>query len=114
MSDTALSLVGPARGIDPQRWPDVAAHVPSTWRTSLARRVLRGALNRLPLNVELAGSQRWGGGTPADPTIVISNPEAFFARVGRNGLIGFGESYGRRLARGRLRSVDVGPDDARR
>ncbi|MGW1724133.1 class I SAM-dependent methyltransferase [Streptomyces sp. NPDC002306] len=81
---------GPA-GVDPARWPDVAAPPDASWpRTAVAAAVVRRALDRLPLRV------RYGDGTEAGrggPLLEIHDPRAFHGRIGARGLIGFGESY---------------------
>ncbi len=56
-------------------------------------RLFRGAVRRLPVRVELPDGTRLGAGGPADPVMVLHRPRDFAARVGRAGLIGFGESY---------------------
>lgn len=80
---------GPA--VDPRRWPDVAA-VPrcSRLRAATARRIVHHALHRLPLRVRLPGGETWGLG---GPLLELRAPDAFFRRIGRYGLIGFGESH---------------------
>lgn len=77
--------------VDAGRWPDVAA-VPdaSAARTAITRRVLRHALGRLPLLVRFPDGTRLGLG---GPLVDVHDPVAFHRRIGRSGLIGFGESY---------------------
>ncbi|MFF2197203.1 class I SAM-dependent methyltransferase [Streptomyces sp. NPDC058157] len=94
---------GPRAGrhlVDAALWPDVA-RLPraSALRTAVARRIVERALRRLPLRVRTPGAAapalpRQPRGT-ADglPTLVLHDPEAFFRRIGADGLIGFGESY---------------------
>ncbi|MEU6175413.1 cyclopropane-fatty-acyl-phospholipid synthase family protein [Streptantibioticus parmotrematis] len=81
----------PRQGIDADRWPDVAGLPPgSRARRAVAAVLVRSALRRLPLRV------RWGGGSvtgDAGPLLDVRDPEAFFRRIGADGLIGFGESY---------------------
>ncbi len=89
-------LPGPDRG--PGRWPglDVVPTGPRARVASrLARRIFSAALHRLDLTVEVAATatrpaQRLGRG---GPVAVVHRPEEFFARVGSDGLIGFGEAY---------------------
>lgn len=79
------------RPVDADRWPDVAAPPrASRIRTAVAERIVRRALHRLPLRVEVPGEEPLGLG---GPLLRLHEPGAFFARVGRSGLIGFGESY---------------------
>ncbi|MEV0318341.1 cyclopropane-fatty-acyl-phospholipid synthase family protein [Streptomyces sp. NPDC050659] len=88
--DTSLAA-GPARTADTGRWPDVAA-VPacSAARTAVARRVVRHALNGLPLRVSLGAGEQLGEG---GPLLEVRDPDTFLRRIATNGLIGFGESY---------------------
>ncbi|MET9842941.1 class I SAM-dependent methyltransferase, partial [Streptomyces virginiae] len=74
------------------RWPDVA-RLPTARpaRTAVAAHLVGRALNRLPLDVN-AGPAR-GPDTTRRPDITLHDPDAFFRRIGRDGLIGFGESY---------------------
>ena len=76
---------------DADGWPDVA-RVPrsSAVRTAVTRLVVRRALAALPLRVALAGGAPTGA---AGPLLRVHAPDAFFARLGADGLIGFGESY---------------------
>ena len=61
----------------------------------IARRIFTAAVNRLDVTVELAATasrpaQRIGRG---GPVAVVHRPDEFFARVGAQALIGFGEAY---------------------
>lgn len=93
------------------RWPDVhglpAGRVTAV-RAGVARALLRRAVRRLPLRVVLPDGTWWGAGTADDPQLVLLRPEAFFARVGRSGLIGFGESF---MAGEFVGAVDAGSRD---
>lgn len=83
----------PARStnVDPHRWPDVAAPPrASRIRRAAAAAVVRRALGRLPLRVRFAGGDTVGLG---GPLVEVHDPDAFHARIGAQGLIGFGESY---------------------
>jgi cyclopropane-fatty-acyl-phospholipid synthase len=89
---------------DTAAWPDLET-VPSGPRSAVsaavARRLFLSAVRRLPVTVVLTTGSTTGD--PADghlethgrggPVMTIRRPEEFFARVGRQGLIGFGESY---------------------
>lgn len=52
--------------------------------------MVRRALGRLPLRVRFAGGDTVGLG---GPLVEVHDPDAFHARIGAQGLIGFGESY---------------------
>nr|WP_245677076.1 cyclopropane-fatty-acyl-phospholipid synthase family protein [Nocardia acidivorans] len=57
--------------------------------------LFRRAVRRLPLRVELPDGTVLGAQADREPLprMIIRDPAAFFARIGRYGLIGFGESY---------------------
>jgi cyclopropane-fatty-acyl-phospholipid synthase len=82
--------------IDPGRWPAVAS-VPSGPRAAasgaVAGRLLRRAAGRLPLRLVYPDRTVAGAADPTAPTLFIHRPEALARRIGRHGLIGFGESY---------------------
>jgi cyclopropane-fatty-acyl-phospholipid synthase len=73
--------------------------VPSGARTAVsaavARRLFAAATRRLDVLVEEAPNSRGIGRTfgRGGPRMVIHRPDEFYARVGRDGLIGFGEAY---------------------
>ncbi|MBJ6635635.1 class I SAM-dependent methyltransferase [Streptomyces sp. I5] len=87
--DTRLRRV--ATGVDPERWPDVAAVPRASWPVrAVAKSLVARALRRLPLRVRCVGGTTLGRG---GPLIEVHDPDAFHARIGTRGLIGFGESY---------------------
>lgn len=92
--DHAASAGGGTRLTRPEvlRWPDLAA-VPRGPRVAvaarIARRIFEAAVGRLHVTVHLDGRTVGLGG----PEMTIRDPDEFFARVGRDGLIGFGEAY---------------------
>ncbi|HET9423628.1 MAG TPA: cyclopropane-fatty-acyl-phospholipid synthase family protein [Nocardioides sp.] len=74
------------------RWPglDVAPSGPrADVAARVARRLFTEAVERLDVTV-LVGDQVLGRG---GPVAVVHRPEEFFARLGRDQLIGFGEAY---------------------
>jgi cyclopropane-fatty-acyl-phospholipid synthase len=78
------------------RWSELVDPKPGL-RTSVgaavAQRLFRLAVQRLDVTVELHwpdGPERIGRG---GPLAVVQDPEEFFSRLGRDGLIGFGEAY---------------------
>ncbi|MCH0542110.1 class I SAM-dependent methyltransferase [Streptomyces sp. MUM 203J] len=88
----------PRSDVDPARWPDVArppADRVSRWRGAAAGLLLERTLRTLPLRVRLGDGPPTGGGLggPSGPLLHIRDPDVFFRRVGRSGLLGFGESY---------------------
>jgi cyclopropane-fatty-acyl-phospholipid synthase len=79
-----------------EAWPGLDA-VPSGVRTAVSARVARSifeaAVDRLDVTVHVAGAggdRTIGRGGPA---MTVHRPDEFYARVGRDGLIGFGEAY---------------------
>ena len=58
----------------------------------IARQLFRAAVRRLPVTVRegSASTRTWGTG---GPEMRIQRPAEFFSRLGRDGLIGFGEAY---------------------
>ncbi|MFC6345504.1 class I SAM-dependent methyltransferase, partial [Nocardioides hankookensis] len=67
--------------------------VPGGPRTAIsaavARRLFLSAIRRLPVTVHLHGEAHGLGG----PEMTVLRPDEFFERLGRDGLIGFGEAY---------------------
>jgi cyclopropane-fatty-acyl-phospholipid synthase len=55
----------------------------------IARTLFKGAVSRLDVTVHV-GDETYGRG---GPVMVVSRPEEFFLRLGRDQLIGFGEAY---------------------
>ena len=76
----------------PGAWPGLDA-VPGGPRTAVsaavARRLFRAAVRRLPVSVTVDGGVIGTGG----PEMTVRRPDELFARLGRDGLIGFGEAY---------------------
>jgi len=76
----------------PEAWPSLQG-VPGGPRTAVsafvARRLFVAAVRRLAVSVHL-GDETLGRGGPA---MTVHRPGEFFARLGRDGLIGFGEAY---------------------
>ncbi|MFJ3633348.1 class I SAM-dependent methyltransferase [Streptomyces sp. NPDC090112] len=75
---------------DADRWPDVA-RLPSagTARTAIARLLVNRALHRLGPTEPTVGAHAHTAG----PQLTLHDPDAFYRRIARDGLIGFGESY---------------------
>lgn len=77
--------------VDAARWPDVARGPRgSAVRTAVTRLIVRRALASLPLRVALGEAPATG---EEGPLVRVHDPDAFFRRIGTDGLIGFGESY---------------------
>ncbi|MEU8900442.1 class I SAM-dependent methyltransferase [Nocardia sp. NPDC048505] len=78
---------------------DLLPPPPTGWQTRVraggAAILFRHALARLPLRVEFPDGSVLGAGSRQEPLprMIIRDAEAFYARLGQHGLIGFGESY---------------------
>src|SRR6476661_11060465 len=57
---------------------------------SIARRLAHAATKKLPLTLAFPDGTTWGAG---GPRLELVRPENFFARLGADGLIGFGEAW---------------------
>jgi cyclopropane-fatty-acyl-phospholipid synthase len=82
--------------IDSARWSAVAKVPPGLVARAaavIADRLLRRAAARLPLRLVYPDGTVVGAADPTVPTVVVDQPEALARRIGRHGLIGFGESY---------------------
>ncbi len=82
--------------IDSVRWPAVAKVPPGLVARAaavIADRLLRRSGARLPLRLVYPDGTVVGAADPTVPTLVIHQREALARRIGRHGLIGFGESY---------------------
>jgi cyclopropane-fatty-acyl-phospholipid synthase len=81
----------PTVAVNLERWPAMAVPKPSALRARLARKGLRRVVSHTGIRAELADGTAWGRADA--PTLRVINAESFFTRLGRNGLIGFGEAY---------------------
>jgi cyclopropane-fatty-acyl-phospholipid synthase len=95
-SSSSGTAIKPSAAIDSRRWAAVAK-VPSgpvsAASAVVADRLLRRAAARLPLRLVYPDGSVVGAADPTAPTMVIHRPDAMARRIGRGGLIGFGESY---------------------
>ena len=92
-----IELTGTTKAtIDSGRWPSVArapSGPVSAAAGAIADRLFRRAAARLPVRVVYPDGTWVGAADPTLPTMVVHRPDAMVRRVGRYGLIGFGESY---------------------
>ncbi|HET7304035.1 MAG TPA: cyclopropane-fatty-acyl-phospholipid synthase family protein [Segeticoccus sp.] len=81
--------------VDLFRWPDLrpVRGAASLLRTVVARRLFEYAAARVDVRVARPDGSVTGPQGDAAPLMRLHRPEQLFARVGRSGLIGFGESY---------------------
>ncbi len=75
------------------RWPAIARTPRAPLAASVARLIFERAVRRIPVRVSYPGGASTGGGTYDAPQIELVRPNAFFARLGRDTKIGFGEAY---------------------
>jgi cyclopropane-fatty-acyl-phospholipid synthase len=59
----------------------------------VARLIFERAINQIPVRATYPGGASVGGGTAGSPGFEVVRPGAFFARLGRDTKIGFGEAY---------------------
>jgi cyclopropane-fatty-acyl-phospholipid synthase len=77
----------------PVRWPGLALRPRASARAAAARLIFEHAAGRVPVRVTYPGGRVLGAGSAADPEFTIVRPGAFFAQLGRDAKIGFGDSY---------------------
>ena len=74
-------------------WPGLGDPPKAAIKAAIARGVVPHALEHLPIRLQLPDGSSIGAGTTTDPRMVIHRPAAFFARLGEDAKIGFGEAY---------------------
>ena len=74
-------------------WPALVTRSMPPIRATVARQIFERAVAPLPVRVTYPDGQVQGNGSPASPELQIMRPAAFFARLGREAKIGFGEAY---------------------
>jgi cyclopropane-fatty-acyl-phospholipid synthase len=87
----------PAKTLD-MTWPYLATPTRNPLRAEAAKRLFLNSVRELPLTVRLPTGEVFGQGrgdfaSGGDPTMRVHDPQQFFARLGRHGTLGFGESY---------------------
>jgi cyclopropane-fatty-acyl-phospholipid synthase len=80
-----------SKSVNLHRWPGMAPPKRGFVRAALARVFLRRVAVRTGIHVQAADGSHFG---PVDgPVMAVRDPGSFFARLGRGGKIGFGESF---------------------
>ena len=74
-------------------WPGLATPPVAPLKARAAEVLFRNAVRSLPVRVVFPGGERVGDGGPGSPVMRVERPAAFFARLGANSKIGFGEAY---------------------
>ena len=75
------------------RWPALATRPRVPLRATVARLIFERAVAAVPVRVTYPDGRVLGAGSPASPALEVVRPAAFFARLGRDAKIGFGEAY---------------------
>ena len=75
----------------PLRWPEISRTPRAPLSATVARLIFKRAIDLVPVRVTYADGRTAGPITA--PELVILRPGAFFARLGRDTKIGFGEAY---------------------
>ena len=89
-----MALLSPSRRVIPSPsagiWPDLEIPPRGAIHAKIAELVLRGAMKKMPLQLTFPDGTTWG---TTGPRLQVVRPQAFFHRLGRSGLIGFGEAW---------------------
>ena len=75
------------------RWPARTSSLRAPKRATAARLIFERAVAKVPIRVTYPDGRILGGGSPASPQFEVVRPATFFARLGRDAKIGFGEAY---------------------
>ena len=75
------------------RWPAVATTPRAPFRATIARQLFEHAVRRVPVRVRYPDGRVSGAGSQTSPEFELVRPAAFFARLGRDSKVGFGEAY---------------------
>lgn len=75
------------------RWPGVARSPKGPTKARIAKMITRPAINRLNVRLTFPDGTVWGAGDDHAPVMNIVRPQRFFARLGQDSKIGFGEAY---------------------
>ena len=74
-------------------WPAIEKTPVAPFSAPVAKLLFARAVNRLPVRVKFPEGRTIGSPSQAAPALEIVRPRAFFARLGRDTKIGFGEAY---------------------
>ena len=83
--------LAPREAPDLERWPALAPPKAAPLRAAVARRLLGRVASQAGIRIRLSDGVCFG--PKSGPTMQLLRPSAFFTRLGRDGKIGFGESY---------------------
>jgi len=74
-------------------WPRIATAPRAPLSSTVARAIFERAVQRVPVRVTYPDGRVTHGGDQDSPVFEIVRPAAFFARLGRDAKVGFGEAY---------------------
>ncbi len=75
------------------RWPSLTRPPRAPLAATVARLIFERAVHLIPVRATYPGGASIGGGSHDSPAFELVRPSAFFARLGRDTKIGFGEAY---------------------
>ncbi len=75
------------------RWPTAATTPRAPLGAAIARVIFEHAVAPVPIRVTYPDGRMLCGGSKTSPEFEVVRPAAFFARLGRDAKIGFGEAY---------------------
>jgi cyclopropane-fatty-acyl-phospholipid synthase len=78
---------------DEAHWPGLATPPRATLRARMAEGIFRRAVAPLPIRVVTPEGRVFGSGGKSAPVMRLARPGAFYARLGTDAKIGFGEGY---------------------
>jgi cyclopropane-fatty-acyl-phospholipid synthase len=74
-------------------WQGISTTPRTPFRARIARAILKPTVDRVPVQLTFADGTTWGAGDAESPEMRLVRPKAFFARLGADSKIGFGEAY---------------------
>ena len=74
-------------------WPALVSSPRAPMRATVARLIFERAVAGIPVRVTYPDGRVLGSGSPTSPEFEVVRPAAFFARLGRDAKIGFGDAY---------------------
>ena len=75
------------------RWTAATTMPRASLSATIARMIFERAVQRVPVRVTYPDGRVLGGGSETSPEFELVRPAAFFARLGRDSKVGFGEGY---------------------
>ena len=74
-------------------WPGLADPPTNKFKAAIAEKLFRRAVHGLHVRVRFPDGTSIGAGNRSAPVMTLVRPDAFFARLGSDAKIGFGEAY---------------------